>query len=235
MAKQNNELIFTGNESQFADSINARIADEKTAHKLTMICATNAVTDFAGVKLAYYIASVSDADAKRENFKSATEMIMDVCNLKKSMVSNYRSVGAMVTDSDGNFVVPDAFRGFSVTQLVEAKAKLVTKEAIETAVNEGEIDCTMSAKTIRENLTTQEEAEKNALTKDRQKRASTAKAAVKFGRENGIPICIYRENGETDVIGYAIANEPYSAFVNDIKSGFAFLAGKENQYSIRIQ
>ena len=168
--KSINALIFEGNENTYLDKYTQVIGNPETAKKLALISATEAVTAFAGIKQAYFMAQVTDIDAKKEQFKSATEMIEKICGLKKSMISNYRIVGAMVTDANGNFAVPEELKGFSVTQLVEARAKLKDTEKVIASVKENEIACTMSAKDIREKLSTVEEKEEAKTKRERDKR-----------------------------------------------------------------
>lgn len=240
MANKNTPITYATDETRYMEQYSATISNPETARKLALISATDAVTAYAGLRLAYFMASITDVEAKKEvkdgvPFKSAVDMIEKTCNLKKSMISNYRIVGAMVTDDKGSFNIPDHFKGFTVTQLLEARQKLGTTEKVEEAVKGGEIDCTMSAKTIRENLTTQEEATAVAEKKASDKRNHDRKTALQFGEKNGIPIIAYNASGEKEIIGYAVASVAYELFVEAVKGGFAALEGKDTTYAIREQ
>ena len=235
MAKNQNALMFTGDEQTYITRYNEIIANPETAGKLARISATEAITAFAGIKQAYFMNSVTDVEAKKEGFKTATEMIEKICGLKKSMIANYRTVGAMVTDQNGEFSIPEHLKGFSVTQLVEAKGKLGTVEKIETAVKDGEIDCTMSAKSIRENLTTQEQATEQKAKREADKRNADSRTAKKYAENNGMPICVTNGDGEETVIGYIIATVHPDAFKEYIASGFAYAKGATKTLAIREQ
>ena len=216
--KSINALIFEGNENTYLDKYTQVIGNPETAKKLALISATEAVTAFAGIKQAYFMAQVTDVDAKKEQFKSATEMIEKICGLKKSMISNYRIVGAMVTDKDGNFTIPEELKGFSVTQLVEARAKLKDTEKVIESVKENEISCTMSAKDIREKLSTVEEKEEAKTKRERDKRAAQAKTGKAYAEKNGVAVKYFNEKGEAETIGYIVSTIAMAAFA-DIMSG----------------
>lgn len=230
-----NALIFEGNENNYVEKYNQIISNPETAKKLALISATEAVTSFAGIKQAYFMAQVTDADAKKEQFKSATDMIEKICGLKKSMISNYRIVGAMVTDPDGNFSVPEQLKGFSVTQLVEARAKLKDTEKVIEAVEDNEIACTMSAKDIREKLQTVEEREEAKTKRERDKRNAETNTAKKYAADNGMPICVINGDGEETVIGYIITTVHPDVFVESMLSGFAYAKGANKSFTIREQ
>lgn len=231
--KSINALIFEGNENTYLDKYVQVIGNPETAKKLALISATEAVTAFAGIKQAYFMAQVTDVDAKKEQFKSATEMIEKVCGLKKSMISNYRIVGAMVTDANGNFAVPDELKGFSVTQLVEARAKLKDTEKVIASVKENEIACTMSAKDIREKLSTVEEKEEAKTKRERDKRAAQAKTAKEYAGKHGLPVKYTNEDGEDEIIGYIVATVAMTAFADIMNGGHAFCdTASGNRFSI---
>ena len=127
----------------------ADIKDEKNRSNLASILLNRDMNESGNISLAFYLSRCNDKDAQQDGFRTATSMIEKVTGLKKSMISNYVKVGRFLTNENGMFELPEYARGFSVTQMVEILSKKTPNE-FKSMVDDGLIDNTMSAKTLRD-------------------------------------------------------------------------------------
>ena len=145
--------IYSGNAVSKAKQAYAlelsEIKDEKNRSNLASILLNRDMNESGNISLAYYLSKCTDKDAQQDGFRTATAMIEKVTGLKKSMTANYIKVGRFLTNESGVFEMPDYAQGFSVTQMVEVLSKKTPKE-FQSMVEDGLIDSTMSAKSLRD-------------------------------------------------------------------------------------
>lgn len=127
----------------------AEIKSPDTREVLANIMYNRDMTEVNAIKIAFYLSKLNDEHAHNEGFRNATEMIMNVTGLKKSMISNYIKVArAFFWDDNREFFVPDCLQGFTITQLTEGLEKVGSAAFMEDIMS-GEITPDMSAKSIR--------------------------------------------------------------------------------------
>lgn len=127
----------------------AEIKAPDTREALANILYNRDMTEVNAIKIAFYLSKLNDEHAHNEGFRNATEMIMNVTGLKKSMISNYIKVArAFFWDDNREFFVPDCLQGFTITQLTEGLEKVGSVTFMED-IMQGEITPDMSAKAIR--------------------------------------------------------------------------------------
>ncbi len=175
------------------DKFNGIVSDAKLASHLAAITTSDKTSDALGIAKAFHAWSVTKEDAKREGYKTESELLMALTGLGKSSISQLRLVGGLFADVNGEFTVPEPLKGFTVGQIYEVLAKnkgIVSADDFGTIVTENGINCTTSAKDIRatfDGLTKEERAGVN--------KAKAVKAARNKLEKDGFTFPIYDQEG----------------------------------------
>lgn len=162
------------------DRFNGLVSSEKLASHLAAITTSDKASDALGVAKAFHAWSITKEDARRENYKNETELLMALTGLGKSSISQLRMVGGLFADKDGNFTVPDELKGYTVGQIYEVMAKnkgIVYPSDFATVTAEKGIDCTTSTKNIRKAFDALSEEERAGVNKSKAMKAARNKLA----------------------------------------------------------
>lgn len=162
------------------DRFNGIVSSEKLASHLASITTSDKANDALGIVKAYHCWCVTKEDARRENYKNETELLMALTGLGKSSISQLRMVGGLFADKDGNFTVPDELMGYTVGQVYEVMAKnkgIVSPADFKVITDEKGIDCTTSTKNIRKAFDSLSEEERAGVNKSKAMKAAMNKLA----------------------------------------------------------
>lgn len=184
-----NNNVFTSE----LDRFNGIVTDEKLASHLAAITTSDKASDALGVAKAYHAWSVTKEDAKRENYKNETELLMNLTGLGKSSISQLRLVGGLFADDNGAFYVPDELKGFTVGQIYEVLAKnkgVVSPADFKVITEEKGINCTTSTKNIRKAFDPLTEEERAGVNKSKSIKAARNKLA-----SDGFTFAVYDNDG----------------------------------------
>ena len=174
IVKSNN--VYSGE----LDRFNSMVSSEKLASHLASITTSDKANDALGIVKAYHCWCVTKEDAKRENYKNETELLMELTGLGKSSISQLRIVGAMFADENGNFTVPDELMGYTVGQIYEVLSKnkgIVSPSDFKVVTDEKGINCTTSTKNIRNAFDTMSYEERAGVNRSKSLKAARNKLA----------------------------------------------------------